>query len=78
MKADANCRSFRAVIPAERKVIYMDAILDLDELVEDILDEGDPAKMFTYLRGYFKGAQMHESMAALGFARRKTETQRKQ
>jgi len=56
----------------------MDAILDLDELVEDILDEGDPAKMFTYLRGYFKGAQMHESMAALGFARRKTETQRKQ
>lgn len=77
MKADTSCRSFRAVIPAERKVIYMDAILDLDELVEDILDEGDPEKMFTYLRGYFKGAQMHESMAALGFARRKHSKQRR-
>lgn len=32
-------------------------------------------KMFTYLRGYFAGAQMTESMRALGYAREKHEGQ---
>lgn len=49
----------------------MEKIINLEDYVEDILDEGDPEKMFTYLRGYFKGAQMRQSMAALGFAREK-------
>lgn len=51
----------------------MEKIISLSEYVEDILDEGDPEKMFTYLRGYFKGAEMEQSMDALGFAREKHE-----
>lgn len=39
--------------------------------MDDILKHRDSEKMFTYLRGFFKGAQMHQSMAALGFAREK-------
>ena len=39
--------------------------------MDNILKHRDPEKMFTYLRGFFKGAQMHQSMAALGFAREK-------
>lgn len=41
--------------------------------MKDILKDRDPDKMFTYLRGFFKGAQMHQSMASLGFAREKHE-----
>ena len=41
--------------------------------MEDILNHRDPDKMFTYLRGFFKGAKMHQSMAALGFARERHE-----
>jgi len=36
-------------------------------------DAPNPDKMFTYLRGFFKGAQMKQSMDALGFARIKHE-----
>jgi GTP pyrophosphokinase len=39
----------------------------------DSLNHGDPDKMFTYLRGFFKGAQMRQSIASLGFAREKHE-----
>lgn len=41
--------------------------------MDNILKHRDPDKMFTFLRGFFKGAQMHQSMAALGFARDKHE-----
>ena len=46
--------------------------VDLDEIIlmmEDSLEDGNPEKMFTFLRGYFDGAHMHQSMEALGFAR---------
>ena len=46
--------------------------VDLGEIglmMEDSLEDGDPEKMFTFLRGYFDGALMHQSMEALGFAR---------
>jgi GTP pyrophosphokinase len=40
-------------------------------LMDDIFTRRDPEKQFTYLRGFLKGAQMRQSIAALGFAREK-------
>ena len=51
----------------------MDKIFKLEDYIEDLLDEGNPDKMFTYLRGFYKGAKMQQSMKALGFAREKHE-----
>ena len=44
-----------------------------DIILNDRNPDKNPDKMFTYLRGFFRGANMHQSMAALGFAREKHE-----